>query len=296
MRYAPFDSLTGPAADSRELWRLVLGLMLAMTVMFGLARGVVALVRGLAPPEAYLAFVAGLEAADTPGGLLSLLVLMGAMGLATVVVCELVHRRSASTLFGPRRRFWAQFWQVSFAVLLVQVMVAGLPPWPLQTASEPGLPAGLWLMLLPVTLGALMVQVVSEELFFRGYFQSQLAARVSHPLVWLCLPSAVFALGHYAPEVYGSNALAVALWAFVFGVAVADLTARSGTLAPAVALHLVNNFMALGVTSLSGEMSGLALMKYPFGPEDEAALAVMLPIDLALMVVNWLAARLVLRV
>jgi hypothetical protein len=51
----------------------------------------------------------------------------------------------------------------------------------------------------------------------------------------------------------------------------------------------------MAFVSLSGEMSGIALYRYPFGPGDEAAIASYLPIDLALMGVSWLAARLALR-
>ena len=78
-------------------------------------------------------------------------------------------------------------------------------------------------------------------------------------------------------------------------MAAADLTARAGSLGPAVAMHLVNNFAAMAIISTQGEMSGLALMKLPFGPDDEAAIAAFLPIDLATMGVSWLAARLAIR-
>ncbi len=296
MKYAAHAALTVPARDSNELWRLVLGLFLALAVMFGLARGVLSMVRSFVEPDAYLEFSRSMDSGDTPGGLLALLVLMGTMGLGTVVVSELIHGRSSGSLFGARGRFWQQFWQACFFLLLVQVMIAGLPPWPFRMGTVPGVPAGTWLMLLPVTLVAVLIQTASEEVFFRGYFQSQLAARLAHPLIWLCLPSAVFALAHYAPDTYGSNALPVAVWAFAFGVAAADLTARSGTLAPAIALHFVNNFIALGVMSLSGEMSGLALSKLPFGPEDEGALGLLLPVDLAMIGINWLTVRVALRV
>ncbi|HBS98322.1 MAG TPA: CPBP family intramembrane metalloprotease, partial [Citreicella sp.] len=105
-----------------------------------------------------------------------------------------------------------------------------LPPWPLSADLQPGLPPVTWLALLPLTLLALLVQTGSEEILFRGYLQSQLAARLPWPAVWLVLPSALFALGHHAPAIYGANAGLVTLWAFVFGLAMADLTARSGTL------------------------------------------------------------------
>ena len=142
----------------------------------------------------------------------------------------------------------------------------------------------------------LLIQTGSEELLFRGYLQSQLAARLPHPAAWLILPSALFALGHYAPGVYGGNALLVALWAFAFGLAAADLTARSGTIGPALALHFANNLLAIAVVSPQGQMSGLALWQLPFDATDEAAMLGVLPLDLLGILVGWLATRLALRV
>lgn len=296
VRYAAFHHLIDPARPSAEPWRLALGLLVAFVVMFGLARGVLAVLRALFGAEAYLSLVAGLESGDTPLGLLCLLGLTGAMGLGTIVVAELMHGRSTGSLFGPRALFRPQFLRVVLALALLNGAVAALPPWSLAEAMEPGLPAGQWLALLPLTLAALLVQTGSEELLFRGYFQSQLAARFAAPAVWLVLPSAAFAVGHYAPGVYGGNALWIALWAFVFGVAAADLTARSGTLAPAIAMHLVNNFAGVALVSLRGDLSGLALRQFPFGAGDEAQVAALLPADLAMIGLSWLAARVALRV
>lgn len=295
MRYAAFRHLIDPARPSAEPWRLVLGLLVAFVVMFGLARGVLAMVRALFGAEAHMSLVAALETADTPLGLLSLLGLTGAMGLGTIVVAELMHGRSTGSLFGPRTLFGPQFLRVVLALALLNGVVAALPPWTPAGAVEPGLPAGQWLALLPLTLGALLVQTGSEELLFRGYIQSQLAARFAAPVVWLVLPSAAFAFAHYAPGVHGGNALWIALWAFAFGLAAADLTARGGTLGPAIAMHLVNNFGAVALVSLQGEMSGLALRQFPFGPGDEAQVAALLPVDLAMIGLSWLAARVALR-
>lgn len=293
--YAPHAALTTPARPSCALWRLVVGLFLAAVVMFGLARGVMAVVGGFLTPEARFDLVTAVETADTPLGLLALLFMMGAMGLGTMVTAEVLHKRSGLGLFGPRRLFWPQFWRVLAVLVTLNVAIACLPPWPLAMETEPGLPLSRWLVLLPLTTLALLIQTGSEELLFRGYFQSQLAARLPQPWIWLTVPSLAFALGHYAPETYGSNALAITLWAFLFGVAAADLTARAGSLGPAVAMHLVNNFAAMAIISTQGEMSGLALLKLPFGPDDEAAIAAFLPIDLATMGISWLAARLAIR-
>jgi uncharacterized protein len=152
-----------------------------------------------------------------------------------------------------------------------------------------------WLLLLPLSLLAVLVQVSAEEIVFRGYVQQQLAARFNSPLIWMVLPSALFALGHYLPAEAGENALMVALWAGVFGILMADLTARSGSLGPAIAVHLWNNVSAILIVSLPDDLSGLALYLTPFSMDDAAAIRTWLPVDFALMLVSWLAARLAIR-
>jgi hypothetical protein len=81
----------------------------------------------------------------------------------------------------------------------------------------------------------------------------------------------------------------------IFGLLMADLTARSGTLGPAIAVHLVNNVSAMLIVSMPDELSGLALYLSPFSMADEAELRAWLPVDFAWMLVSWLAARLALR-
>ncbi|MCR8825312.1 CPBP family intramembrane metalloprotease [Photobacterium sp. TY 1-4] len=159
----------------------------------------------------------------------------------------------------------------------------------------PGLPFGVWAALLPLSLLAVLVQVSAEELLFRGYIQQQLAARFTSPLVWMVLPSALFALGHYAPETTGGNAIWIAAWAGIFGLLMADLTARTGTLGPAIAVHFINNVIAMLFTAMPDDLSGLALYIMPFALSDEAAIARWLPVDFAIMLTGWLAVRLALR-
>ena len=151
------------------------------------------------------------------------------------------------------------------------------------------------MVLLPLSLGVVFIQISAEEIFFRGYLQQQLAARFQSPLVWMVLPSVLFAMGHYQPAEAGENAVMIVVWAGVFGLLMADLTARSGTIGPALAVHFVNNVTALLITSLPDSLGGLALWHAPFGMEDTAELRAWMPVDFALMIVSWLAARLALR-
>lgn len=294
-RYAAFAHLTRPAEGRSELWRLGLGILLAGAVTFGLTRAFFAIASLLLPDDAYWTLLDDIQSAEGPKGLLILLALIGALGIGAVVAAEIVHRRSGATLIGPLPLALRQFMRVTGAVSLLTIVVALLPPWTLHRDLEPGLPVGLWITLLPVTLAALLIQTGSEELFFRGYLQSQIAARLQHPAFWLVIPSAVFAAAHYAPAIYGDNASYVALWAGLFGLAAADLTARAGTLGPAIALHFVNNVFAIAVTSMQGEMSGLALTRLPFGADDAEAVRAFLPLDLAMMGLGWLAARIAIR-
>ena len=147
---------------------------------------------------------------------------------------------------------------------------------------------------MPLSLGAVLVQTGCEELLFRGYIQQSLAARFKSPLIWMLLPSILFGLAHYQPETAGDNAWLIVLWAAVFGLINADLTARSGTLGPAIALHMTTNAVAVLLISVHDQMSGLSLATIPVAT-DSAELRNWLAIDFAFMLVGWLAARLAIR-
>jgi membrane protease YdiL (CAAX protease family) len=295
MKYSRHHLMTDPAERSAELWRLILGVLLCVVVWFGLARGFVSMLGSFMQPDAYLTLLEHLQTGTTPGSLMLLLALTGALGLGTIVIAETVHGRAAASLFGPGAAFWRDFRRVCLVLVGLNLFVLLLPPWDLMGETRPGLPMSTWMLFLPTTLVVLLVQTGAEEVFFRGYFQSQLAARFRHPAIWLGVPSIAFGLGHYLPGVYGDNALMVVAWSVAFGVAAGDLTARVGNLGPAIALHFVNNFLAIALVSMSGEMSGLALRVLPFGPADTEIIAALLPLDLGMILVSWLAARVALR-
>lgn len=129
--------------------------------------------------------------------------LLFSFGLMLVVVgCVVVvlHHRSPLTLLGPLGDFAVQMRLVVVAVVVLNVALWVLPPWGMDPPMQPQLPLGRWLTLLPLSLLAILVQVSAEELLFRGYLQQQLAARFASPLVWMVVPSALFALGHYSPK------------------------------------------------------------------------------------------------
>lgn len=228
----------------------------------------------------------------TPGALLARLAGFGFWIAAIALTLPVVHKRPFTDLVGTASL--PQFRAVLWGVICLNALVIFLPPWTVTDGITRAQPLLQWISLLPLALIALFIQVSAEEVLFRGYLQSQLAARFRSPLVWIGVPSVLFALGHYNPDA-GENAALFVLWAAVFGVLMADLTARSGSIAPAIAVHMVNNIFAMIVIAPPDTLSGLALYHYPFGLSDSEQVRALLPIDFAMMFLAWLVARLVIR-
>jgi len=234
-------------------------------------------------------------AADTPGTMFLLLFSFGCLSAAVIAVTLVLHGRSLWTLTGAPRAWAGHFAIALFAAVALTAVLAVLPPYGFGEELTPALPMRTWLLILPISLLAVFIQTSAEELLFRGYLQQQLAARFASSLVWMGVPSVLFALGHYAPDMAGDNAVMVALWAGIFGLLMADLTARTGSLGPAMAIHFLNNALAMLITSVPDELSGLALYHLPFGMADEEVVASWLWVDFGVMFTTWLAVRLALR-
>ncbi|MBR9764232.1 MAG: CPBP family intramembrane metalloprotease [Rhodobacteraceae bacterium] len=212
--------------------------------------------------------------------------------LALELVLRVLHGRGLVALTGPAGLFWPQLLRVALHVLPVAVVLTLLP---LPDALTPvrHLDLAPWLSRLPLALAGVAVQIAAEEFLFRGYLQSRLRARFGHPVLWLGLPALLFGLLHFDPA-GGDNAPWFVLYATLFGLVAGDLTARSGSLGPAMALHFLNNCIALTVTSFPDELGGLALWHLPVRPDDPALQAV-IPLELGSTLVLWLAARVAIR-
>lgn len=294
MRYDPHERLIAPARPSAHPLRLLAGVVLTVLLFVSFSQLWSRLHRALIGPEAWDRLADGLMRGETPAGVLINLFLFGLLIAALAITLRVLHRRRLRALIGAPALALRQFRQVTVA-LLVLVAVVMLVPGDASTAPQPNMPFGRWLLFLPLGVIGLVIQTGAEELAFRGYLQSQLAAWRRRPALWMGLPSAVFALLHYDPVMNGPNTWLVVAWAFGFGLAAADLTARSGTLGPAIALHLVNNVGAVLITAPSGNFDGLALYVYPFSMGDEAVLWQWFPIDIMMLGCSWLAARVALR-
>lgn len=292
--YAPHQIFLAPARARAELWRLAIGILMGAAIFIGLQSASVAIVNVLLPPDDLMTLETEMALGNTQMGGVLLLGRFILLIIALAAVVHQLHGRNPLTLLGPLPLAKTQFLRVLAAVSALLVVIWILPPSETIFPISPNVPFFDWLRFLPLALIALLIQVGAEELLLRGYLQQQLGARFRHPLVWMVLPSILFGLLHYQPDMPSIAWVSVG-WATIFGLVAADLTARSGTLGPAIALHLANNAVAILFVSSEDFLTGLALYRMPVALDDPAQLWPYLLIDLAIMAVSWLVARLALR-
>ncbi|MDW3223801.1 MAG: type II CAAX endopeptidase family protein [Paracoccaceae bacterium] len=292
--YRPHEQLLNPVRETAQVWRLIIGLIIASGVYLicnqTMFRTLYTWQGNNAP-----AFSEVLVAGSTPLAMFILLASFGFMILGVAIALRVAHKRGFADVFGDRATCFAQMRAVLAILLLINLVVWILPPWDMGAPLVSNMNLGTWLILLPISLTAVLIQVSAEEVLFRGYIQQQLAARFSSPLIWMLVPAVLFGFGHYMPEEAGPNATAIAIWAVVFGILMADLTARAGTLGPAIIVHFINNVVAILIISMPDNLSGLALYLSPFSMGDSDAVRAWLPVDFGFMIVSWLAARLAIR-
>jgi membrane protease YdiL (CAAX protease family) len=285
-----FDRFVAPARKRPQLWRLVAGLVLAIAIY---VLWTVAVIVGawflFGRDTDPLIWAQALVEADSPEGTLVLLATFLGMALGPMAAARLLHGRRPGTLFGPRVRTLRDF--VLAAGIVFAVLGSALVLWAVEYDAVVNLPLSIWAMVLPLTLLGLLVQTGAEEVLFRGYMQSQLAARFRSPLVWLVVPSLLFGIVHFDAVTAGDNVWMVVGSASVFGLIAADLTARTGSIGAAWGFHFANNVMAIAIISTDGTITGLARWVTPYTLAEYDASAPAILMDVAMLVVAWWLVR-----
>ena len=292
MTYKLHERLVAPARNKSDILRLIFGLvtitsLYMMMVMLG--GHVVSVIMG----DAWAQAIVNSTGLTSPGQMLTVLGSFGFMIIAVCLVVILLHHRSPMTLLGGFRLATTQFFKAMRNLLPYMALMVTLAF--VTEELQPNLMLELWLSLLPLTLLFLLVQVSAEELVFRGYLQSQLAALGLHKSIWILLPSILFGLLHYDPTVMGGAAPWIVIWTIGFGILAADLTARSGTLGPAIALHFAVNFISIAFIGFNDYLGGLALYVHLFSVTNTTTLITYLPLDAIGILLAYLSVRLVLR-
>ncbi len=290
--YAPHERFVSPAREGSSVLRVV-GALLLVEITFAMT------------PTLLSGVSDNLDGSTTSG----LIVILAGYALTVLVLILYLrgfHRRAGITLFGDPVVALVQFRAVAIPVALTLLAVELLPPWPDFSAVVETRDLSRWIVILPVAAVAILIQSGSEEVIFRGYLQQELAAQSPSRWVWMGIPSLLFGLLHYGNGGGPAEGLLWAAWAAGLGLACADLTARAGTLGPAIALHFVNNaFVFLLYGMQGGPDSGFALWLFPFEDTsllDQSLDQLLTPwalwdiaISAAFLWIMWLAARVGLR-
>ena len=281
--YAAHAAFIAPARAYPQVWRLLIGVLLALVVYalgFVALGGVFVARFGLDNAQAELGRI---FLSESPTGTLLILATFFGMALGPLLAARLLHKRSFGSVFGPMHRTLRDF---AIAAAICLGLYALLLLIPSEASPAPNLALSVWLPLLPLALAGILLQTGAEEVLFRGYLQQQLAARFASPLIWMVLPSVLFALGHYQPELMGDNAWLIVVAVGLFAILAADLTAVTGSIGAAWGFHFANNTVGILFVAMDGPLSGLALYLSPFDPAGGGMTPFIL-LDMGTTLVTW---------
>lgn len=288
MRTADFEASLAEAKLYPELWRLALGIGLALLLWSGTGVLVIGIAAGIAAAEVgpfgILPWLRGLAQPSTPVHTLLLLATFAGLFIGAITAAAALHFRPPGTLFGAFADWRRGFLTTLALTVPVYAALIGLSVW--LDPPVPALAPGLWARVLPFALALIFLQIAAEELFFRGYLQQQLAARFQARWIWMWIPAVVFALLHWNPEA-GMNLPLILLSALTFGLVAADLTERTGNLGAAMGLHFVNNVTGLTVVAIADTVTGLALFVTPLDIAEIGPQSVSMALSVVFMLGIW---------
>ncbi len=293
MSYRAYQPMIAAASRSPALWRLVAGAVTTILLTF-VWLGAVVLAAGVAQGGGFRTGAVAIFGgpATTAARTVLYLIIVGGLGLATLVSARLWQGRRRGDLIGRGPRVLRHF-----TIAAVITFGAATFLFLAQFAIEgPGgvvrnLSLSTWLAWLPIALVAIVAQTGAEELFFRGYLQSQLAARFKSPFIWLVLPAIGFGFAHLAPGLPATNMWLYVGFAALFGVLAGDLTAHTGSLGAAWGWHFANNTLAVLVVATEGSVTGLGYWKTTDSLLDPIDFTPWLALDVGIVLVVWVAIR-----
>jgi len=284
MRTPEFQAYVAPARLYPQIWRLVLGVLLILFIYAGFVALVFWAGFAYATPFKFLSWANAVMTVQGAVPTLILLFTFVGMALGPIIAAPACHMRGPGTLFGPFSLTMRGFFTAIVIVLVIYATIGAVtvfinPPLPNLALNE-------WLGYLPYAIPLILIQTSAEELVFRGYLQQQLAARFNSRMIWMVLPSALFAAMHWDAEMGNAAWLVIGI-TFIVALIAADLTEKTGSLGAAIGLHFANNLFAILIISVPDTINGLSLYLTPFDKTDTSAMPLELGINLIALFVVW---------
>jgi uncharacterized protein len=277
--YAARHGYFALAGGAWSVWA-ILGGLLVVELVWGLAGSVLA---PWPPGET-----------GTPFRTLSVHLAFLVIGLTTAWIVRRFQQRNPVSLLGPPGRALGDFGRVVRA-LLIFLAVTSLIPGAGWSETRQTMDPLAWFFMLPVACIAVLIQTGSEELLYRGYLLQSLGARRDSSALWMALPALLFGLSHYNPTIPFDATLEHVIWTTAFGLAAADLTARTGSLGAAIGLHFTHNLPLVVLYATPGDLSGFSLLSLPVSWVDEPRSAITLGFELFYLWMLWMVCRIAIR-
>lgn len=200
--------------------------------------------------------------------------------LGTVVVVRFLHNRPVRTLVtGKSRINWRRVGTGAGIWLLLLIVTLGidlvLRPDMYTFQFDPG----QW---LPYTLLALFfipIQAGTEELVFRGYLMQATSVFTRNPILLLLPSSLLFGALHLANPEVASNFWLLAAYYAMFGLFTAWISLKDGTIELALGMHIANNMTAIISTFPDSALPAPApILKNVFEPEIDVTLFIVMAV------------------
>lgn len=291
-----FQRFVAPAQKRSEIWRTILGfvlvfaLFLLTTLHLGLGT---AFLGEFIEPGLGESLIREVGEGRTIFATFAMLTLIATMIPSLWLILRFLHKRPLRTLLGPSGKVDWRLWKGAAAIILILAAIDATATY-LSTDLVQQMPLLKWLSWLAPALFILFLQTTAEEMVFRGYLQQQLAARFKSRWIWWVLPSAIFGLGHFNPALFGGNAWIVVAITMLMGLILADVTARFGSLSPAMGLHFANNLVVMLFMNTPGQLSGMSLYLYSMDMQSTELKYAML-VSLSAMLVGYVIFMLIMR-
>lgn len=200
-------------------------------------------------------FRAGTFQELTPSGLLYLNLTLGGLILWTWGLIRVLHQMRPRWLTSvvPKMRwgFFALCLGLSVVALVAQFGVSLLLPESTNpdVASEPNELTGTLLVLAVVVLLTTPFQAAGEEYAFRGYLLQAVGSLTMNRWLAILVTATLFAMAH------GLQNFPLFFDRFMFGVISGWLVVLTGGLEAAIAMHVLNNYLAFGFALAFGDIT-----------------------------------------
>lgn len=198
--------------------------------------------------------------------------------LGAVAVVRFLHNRPVRTLVtGKSRINWRRVGTGAGVWVLLLLVTLGIDLVLRPDMYTFQFDLGQW---LPYTLLALLfipIQSGTEELVFRGYLMQATSVFTRNPILLMLPSSLLFGALHLANPEVASNFWLLAAYYAMFGLFTAWISLKDGTIELALGMHIANNLTAIIATFPDSALPAPApILKTVFEPALDVALFIVM--------------------